>query len=66
MTNPMIPTEFTSVYVDDVIRKHVIIGSSSIILPGVVLEEGVAIGALSAVKERCKVFAFMPVDQPDF
>jgi galactoside O-acetyltransferase len=57
MTNPMIPTEFTSVYVDDVIlEKHVIIGSSSIILPGVVLEEGVAIGALSLVKERCKSF----------
>ena len=57
MTNPMIPTEFTRVTHGDVnIGRHVIIGSGSIILPNVTLEEGVAIGALSLVKKNCTAF----------
>lgn len=57
LTNPTIPEEFTNVQHADVkIGRHVIIGSSSIILPGVTLEEGVAIGALSLVKKDCKAF----------
>jgi galactoside O-acetyltransferase len=57
MTNPTVPAEFTNVHHADVtIGKHVIIGAGSIILPGVNLEEGVAIGALSMVKKDCQAF----------
>ena len=57
MTNPTVPTKFTNVYHADVtIGKHVIIGAGSIILPGVTLEEGVAVGALSLVKKDCQAF----------
>jgi galactoside O-acetyltransferase len=57
MTNPMISSEFTHVTHGDVnIGRHVIIGSGSIILPNVTLDEGVAIGALSLVKKNCTAF----------
>jgi acetyltransferase-like isoleucine patch superfamily enzyme len=58
MTNPMVPVDFTRVFSAPVlIGKHVIIGSGSIILPGVKLETGVAIGALSLVKSSCAEFS---------
>ena len=57
MTNPTIPTEYTSVTHADVFcGKHVIVGSGSVILPGVILAEGVAIGALSLVNRDCDSF----------
>jgi len=57
MTNPMVPTKFTGVKMADVhIGKHVIIGSGSVILAGVILEEGVAVGALSSVHKDCLAF----------
>ncbi|MCK7228293.1 acyltransferase [Enterobacter asburiae] len=57
MTNPMVSSDFTNVtHRDVVIGKHVIIGSGSVVLPGVTLGEGVAIGALSLVKSDCKAF----------
>jgi dTDP-4-amino-4,6-dideoxy-D-glucose acyltransferase len=57
MSNPTIPTEFTNVtHADVIISKHVIIGSGSIVLPGVVIGEGAAIGALSLVKKDCEAF----------
>lgn len=57
MTNPMVPQEFTNVDNSNVaICKHVIIGSGSIVLPGVTLEEGVAVGALSLVSKNCDAF----------
>lgn len=57
MTNPMVPTEFTNVANADVnIGRHVIVGSGSVILPGVILEDGVAVGALSLVTRSCKKF----------
>ncbi|HHU4045491.1 TPA: acyltransferase [Enterobacter cloacae] len=57
MSNPMVPTEFTNVmHAPVVIGRHVIIGSGSIILPGVVLGDGAAIGALSLVKDNCDNF----------
>jgi galactoside O-acetyltransferase len=57
MTNPTIAPEFTNVNnADVIIGRHVIIGSGSIVLPGVILEEGVAIGALSLVKKKCQAF----------
>jgi len=57
MTNPMVPSEFTGVVHSDVmIGKHVLIGSSTIILPGVTLFEGSAVGALSLVNKDCESF----------
>lgn len=57
MTNPTIPSKFTGVIHDDVhIGKHVIIGCGSVILPGVTLEDGVAVGALSLVNKNCLAF----------
>ena len=57
MTNPTIPDQYTGVIHANVfLGKHVIIGSGSVILPGVTLEEGVAVGALSLIKKDCKAF----------
>ena len=57
MTNPMIPSELTNVTHGAVsIGKHVIIGSGSVILPNVILEDGVAVGALSLVTKNCTEF----------
>lgn len=57
LTNPTVPKKYTGVHNEDVyLDKHVIVGSGSIILPGVTLEEGVAIAALSLIKKRCEYF----------
>lgn len=57
MTNPMVPSAFTGVkHADVVIGRHVIIGSGSVVLPGVTLEEGVAVAALSLVSKDCTAF----------
>lgn len=57
MTNPMVPSQYTNVTSSDVIiGKHVIVGSGSVILPGVTLETGVAVGALSLVNKNCTEF----------
>lgn len=54
MTNPTIPDEFKRVtHGDVIIKKHGIIGSGSIILPNVIIGEGVSIGALSLVSKNC-------------
>ena len=57
MSNPTIPETYKAVQHADVfIGRHVIIGCGSVVLPGVRLEDGVAIGALSLVKESCSAF----------
>jgi len=57
LTNPTVEALYTNVNSAPVrIGKHVIIGSGSIILPGVILEEGVCIGALSLVNKDCGAF----------
>lgn len=57
MTNPMVSSEYTNVkHADVVLGKHVIIGSGSVVLPGITLHEGVAIGALSLVTKDCEAF----------
>lgn len=57
MTNPTIPAQFTGVSHADVrVGRHVIIGSGSVILPGVTLEEGAAVGALSLIEKDCRAF----------
>lgn len=57
MTNPTVPSEYTGVtHADVLLGKHVIVGSGSVILPGVTLEDGVAVGALSLVNRNCEAF----------
>jgi len=57
LTNPMVPGEFKNVLSADVeLKKHVIVGAGSVILPGVTLNEGVAVGALSLVTKDCEEF----------
>lgn len=58
MTNPTIPKEYTGVMHGDVfLGKHVIVGCGSVILPGVTLAEGVAVGALSLIRKNCEEFS---------
>ena len=57
MTNPTVPALYTNVQHSPVkIGKHVIVGSGCVVLPGVTLEDGVAIGALSLVNKDCDAF----------
>lgn len=58
MTNPTIPGDYTNVEHKNVyIGKHAIVGSGSVILPGVCIGTGVAVGALSLINESCEEFA---------
>lgn len=57
MTNPTVPSQYTGVtHADVLLGKHVIVGCGSIILPGISLDEGVAVGALSLVTRNCEAF----------
>jgi galactoside O-acetyltransferase len=57
MTNPTVPDAYKDVHHADVrLGRHVIVGSGSVILPGLTLEDGVAVGALSLVREDCRAF----------
>lgn len=55
LTNPTIPPKFRNVIRSFVtIRKHVILGANTVVLPGVVIGEGAAIGAASLVVKDVK------------
>ena len=55
MTNPTVPKEYTNVSTKKVIlKKHVIVGSGSTILPGVIIKEGAAVGAMCLVNKDLK------------
>ena len=52
MTNPCLPETVTNtIHKDVVIGKHVVIGSNSVVLPGVILTDGCSIGAMSLVNK---------------
>lgn len=51
LTNPTVPTRYSQVdHLPVTLKRHVIVGAGSVVLPGVTLEEGCAIGALSVVR----------------
>lgn len=57
MTNPMVPKTYTDVLSADVcLGRHVIVGSGSVVLPGVEIAEGGAVGSLSLIRENCQAF----------
>lgn len=57
LTNPVIPEHLTNVNHAPVhLEPHCIIGCSSVILPGVTIGEGVAVGALSQVRSSLERF----------
>lgn len=50
MTNPTVPAEWKSEQFAQVeVGRHVIVGASSVVCPGVILAEGTAVGAMSLV-----------------
>ncbi|HNP23910.1 MAG TPA: acyltransferase [Panacibacter sp.] len=52
MTNPMVPEEFRNVKSKPVIiGRHVIVGAGAVLLPGIEIGDGSAIGALSLVSK---------------
>lgn len=58
MTNPTVSPEYTGVISAPVVlQRHVIVGAGSVILPGVTIHEGTAIGALSLVTRDCEEFS---------
>lgn len=57
LTNPTVPEEFTHVdHRPVVLERHVIVGSGSVILPGVTIGEGTAVGALCLVAKDLEAF----------
>ncbi|WP_284973133.1 acyltransferase [Atlantibacter hermannii] len=57
LTNPTVPSEFTNVlHADVLLKKHVIVGSGAVILPGVTMEQGSVAGALTLISKKCEEF----------
>lgn len=64
MTNPTVPSKYTNVsHAPVTIKKHSLVGVGSIILPGVTIEECVAVAALSLVNKSLKS-GFIYMGQP--
>lgn len=58
LTNPTVPSAFTGVVSAPVkVGRHVVVGAGTVLLPGVTLGDGVAVGALSLVKTDCEPFS---------
>ncbi len=55
LTNPTVPLKYRKrIEKEVIIKRHAIVGAKSLILPGVILEEGTAIGAMSLVNKSTK------------
>lgn len=53
MTNPMVPEKYKHVTSEQVrIEKHSLIGSGSLVMPGVTIREGSSFGAFSFIKNN--------------
>lgn len=60
LTNPTVPDQFKKVKVGAVmLRKHAIIGCGSVVMPGVTLEMGASVGALSFVNKSVPEFTIV-------
>lgn len=58
LTNPTVPAEYNKVTSKPVtIDQHIVIGSGSVILPGIIIQKGCAIGAHSPVKNNSANYA---------
>lgn len=58
MTNPTVPSEYTCADRGRIeIAKHVVVGANSLVLPGVLLDTGVGVGALSMVTRNLEPWA---------
>lgn len=64
LTNPAVPLRFRNVTRAPVrLCRHVIVGANTVVLPGVTIGEGVAVGANSVVKDDCEpwtIYAGIP------
>jgi len=57
LTNPTVPDEYKNVVHAPVfLGRHAIVGSGAVILPGIRIGEGAAVGALSLVTKDCGEF----------
>jgi dTDP-4-amino-4,6-dideoxy-D-glucose acyltransferase len=67
MTNPMVPMELRKGYTGKVhIGRHVIIGANTVILPKIMINDGVSVGACSLVKQDCEawgIYAGVPAQK---
>ena len=55
LIGPAVPQKYRNIYGSPLtIEKHTIIGAGTIVLPGSIIGEGVAIGANSLVMKECK------------
>jgi acetyltransferase-like isoleucine patch superfamily enzyme len=60
MSNPTVPLEYRKVRSGDVVlKKHALVGSGSVIMPGVTLGIGASVGALSFVNRNVPEFAIV-------
>jgi galactoside O-acetyltransferase len=65
LTNPMVSDDFKNVRSAPVIlRRHSIVGANSVIMPGSLLERGVAVGALSYVNKVVPEFSIIGGNPP--
>ena len=65
LTGPTIPSKYLNVQNGDIIIKnHVVIGSNSVIMPNITIEEGTAIGVNSFINKNTdewKIYAGSPI-----
>lgn len=64
LTNPCVPKEYLGVISGAItLKRHVIVGAGSVVLPGATVEEGCAVGALSLLRgatEAWGIYAGIP------
>ncbi len=59
MTNPMVPLEYRPCVVNAPvqIKKHAIVGCNSVVLPGVIIEEGTAVGSMALCNKTTEAWS---------
>lgn len=64
LTNPTIPDKYKQVVEAKVVlQRHVLLGTGCVVLPGVIIEEGVSVGSLSLINKSLpgwKIYAGIP------